>query len=147
MAGIYSPTVTDYPDSVVTVRSTDSTSYNQIINSMGSFLYGIDSMYVNSNDASQLMEPLAFTQYDSNGTIQKYSQIIPVSPYQYQNSSFVDLSKENIVLNGRTSLIFPILPNERVSIIFYTKQLANRDFIPATNFFKDDFFMGYAEEL
>ena len=147
MAGIYSPIVTNYPDGVVTVSSTDSTSYSQIVNSMGSFNYGISSMYVSSNDTSQLMQPMAFLKYDVNGTIDKYSQIIPVDPYQYQNSSFFDLTKENIVLNGRTSLTSNVLSNERISVIFYVRELANRDFVPATNFFKDDFFMDYAEVL
>jgi hypothetical protein len=104
-------------------------------------------MYVNSNSGSQLMEPMNFTQYDANGKIEKYNQIIPVDPYQYQNSSFFDLTKENIVLNGRTSLTFPILSNERVSVVFYTRDMANRDLLPPNNFFKDDFFVNYTEVL
>lgn len=147
MAGIYSPTVTNYPNSVVTVRSTDSTTYNQIINSMGSFVYGVNKMYINANDGSQLLKPMAFTQYDVNGVIQQYSQIVTVDPYQYQNSSFFDLAKDNVVLNGRNSLTFDVLPSENISLIFYTEEIANRDYVNPTNFFNDDFFTDYAEEI
>ena len=147
MAGIYSPSVTNFPEGVVSVVSTDNTSYSTVVQSMGSFNYGISSMYVSSNDSSQLMQPMTFVQYDSNGNIQKTNQIIPVDPYQYQSSSFFDLSKENIVLNGRTSLTFPVLSSENVSVVFYTKDVANKDFLPPTDFFKDDFFTGYAEVL
>lgn len=147
MAGIYAPAVTNYPDSVVTVRSTDSTSYNQIINSMGSFIYGISKMYINANDASQLLKPMAFTQYDVNGIIEQYSQIVTVDPYQFQNSSFFDLAKDNVVLNGRNSLTFDVLPTENISLIFYTEEISNRNYVNPTNFFNDDFFMDYAEEI
>ena len=147
MAGIYSSTATAYPDGVVTVASTDNTSYSQIINSMGSFVYGVSKMYINANDGSQLLKPIAFTQYDVNGVIQQYSQVVTVDPYQFQNSSFFDLSKKNIALNGRNSLTFDVLPTENVSVIFYTEEISNRNLVNPTNFFKDDFFNNYAEEL
>ena len=63
MAGIYSPSVTTYPDGVVTVASTDGTTYNQIITSMGSFIYGVSNMYINANDGSQLLQPIKSLYY------------------------------------------------------------------------------------
>ena len=147
MAGIYSPSVTNYPNSVVTVISTDGTTYDQIINSMGSFIYGVSKMYINANDGSQLLQPMAFTQYDVNGVIEQYSQIVTVDPYQFQNSSFFDLAKDNVALNGRNSLTFSVLPSENVSLIFYTEEISVRDYVNPTNFFNDDFFKDYAEEI
>jgi hypothetical protein len=147
MAGIYSPSVTSFPNGVVTVASTDSTSYSQITNSMGSYVYGISKIYVRANNASQLLKPMTFTQYDVNGVIEQYSQIITVDPYQYQSSTFFDLTQKNVVLNGRNNLTFSVLPSENVSVVFYTEQISNRDYANPTNFFKDEFFTDFSEEI
>jgi hypothetical protein len=147
MAGIYTPVITNYPDNVVTVTSSGGVTYKQIINSMGSFIYGISKMYINANQSSQLLEPFSFTQYDVNGVIEQYSQINTVDPYQFQNSSSFDLSKKNVLLNGRNNLNLAVLPNEKISLIFYTNEVSNRDLVNPTNFFKDDFFEDYGEKI
>jgi hypothetical protein len=144
---IYAPIITNYPNNVVTVSSTDSTSYNTIINSMGSFVYGVSKMYVKANQETQLLQPFSFTQFDVHGVIEQYSQITTIDPYQYQNSSTFDLSKKNVVLNGRNNVGLSVLPNESIYLIFYTNEISNRKLVNPTNFFKNDFFEDYAEEI
>lgn len=144
---VHAPIITNYPNNVVTVSSTDSTSYNSIINSMGSFIYGISKMYIKANQEAQLLEPFSFTQYDVNGVIEQYSQITTIDPYQYQNSSTFDLSKKNVILNGRNNVGLSVLPNERIYLIFYTNEISNRKLVNPTNFFKNDFFENYAKEI
>ena len=123
---IFPPTITTYPNGVVTVSSQDSTSYSAIIQSMGSFVYGVSEMYLKANDA--------------NGTLESYVDTPTIDPYQFQSSIFFKLAKDNVVLDGRTNLDFTLLPSESLYMIFYTKQLANRDLTPRTNFFNNDFF-------
>ena len=53
---IYIPTITTYVNGVVTVASNDNTPYSSIINSMGSFIYGIKEMYLKSNSNSQILQ-------------------------------------------------------------------------------------------
>lgn len=144
---IHAPIITNYPDNVVTVSSTDGTSYSSIVNSMGSFVYGVSKMYLKANQESQLLEPFSFTQYDVNGVIEQYSQITTIDPYQYQNSSTFDLSKKNLVLNGRNNVGLSVLPNERIYLIFYTNEVSNRKLVNPTDFFKNDFFEDYAKEI
>jgi|LakMenEpi03Aug12_1017415.scaffolds.fasta_scaffold04047_1 hypothetical protein len=145
MAGIYSPIVTIFPDGVVTVASTDDTSYSQITQSAGSFIYAIDKIYMSANSGSQLIEPLVFTQYDVNGNIESRNQIQTIDPYQYQNSIFLNFNQKNIYLNGRNNFTFNILPNENILLVFSSEELSNKDFLEPTNFFNDDFFSDYTE--
>jgi hypothetical protein len=137
---IFIPTVTTYVNGVVTVISTDATPYSSIINSMGSFVYGVKEMYLKANSNSQILQSYQFNRYDVNGTLESYVDVPTIDPYQYQSSLFLKLAKDNVVLHGRTNLDFTLQPSETLYLIFYTNQLANRDLVPRTNFFNNDFF-------
>ena len=134
------PTITTYVNGVVTVTSTDATPYFAIINSMGSFVYGVREMYLKANSNSQILEGYQFNRYDVNGTLESFVDVPTIDPYQFQSSLFCKLVKDNVFFDGRTNFDFTILPNERLYIIFYTSQLANRDLVPRTNLFNNDFF-------
>jgi hypothetical protein len=137
---IFIPSVTTYVNGVVTVSSTDATPYSSIINSMGSFVYGVTEMYLKANTNSQILQSYQFNRYDVNGTLESFVDIPTIDPYQFQSSLFLKLVKENVFFDGRTNLDFTLLPNETLYIIFYTSQLANRNLVPRTDFFNNDFF-------
>jgi hypothetical protein len=137
---IFIPTITTYVAGVVTVTSTDATPYSTIINSMGSFVYGITELYLKANSNSQILQSYQFNRYDVNGTLESYVDIPAIDPYQYQSSLFLKLARENVILDGRTNLDFVLLPSETLYMIIYTLQLANRDLVPVTDFFNNDFF-------
>lgn len=137
----YTPTITTYGNGVVTVVSADSTSYQTILNSMGSFVYGISEMYIKANQNSQLLESYKFNRYNVDGNLESFIDAPTIDPYQYQSSVFFDMKEQNVVLDGRTNLNFTVLPNESVFLILYTNQMANRDCLPSTEFFCDDFFV------
>ena len=137
---IYIPTITTFVNGVVTVTSTDATPYSSIIQSMGSFIYGIREMYLKANSNNQILETYQFNRYDVNGTLESYVDVPTIDPYQFQSSLFLKLAKDNVVLDGRTDLNFILQPSETLYIILYTSQLANRDLIPRPNFFNNDFF-------
>lgn len=148
MAGIYAPIIANFPNGVVTVVSTTGTSYEQIINSMGSFVYGVDSMYVQSSSNEQVLKPIAFSQYDVNGTREAYSQITTIDPYQYQSSINFDLAKQNVVLNGRTTLSTEILPNAFLRMNLYTSDLSNKALLGGKDVFEtDDFYHDYTDVI
>lgn len=137
---IFIPTITTYVNGVVTVASLDATPYSSIIQSMGSFVYGVKEMYLKANSNDQILQSYQFNRYDVNGTLESYVDVPTIDPYQFQSSLFLKLAKDNVVLDGRTNLDFILQPSESLYIIFYTTQLANRDFVPRTNFFNNDFF-------
>jgi hypothetical protein len=138
---VYTPTITTYADGVVSVISTDSTAYQTIINSMGSFVYGVNEIYIKANSNDQILESFKFNRYNVNGNLESFVDAPTIDPYQYQSSIFLDMKKDDVVLDGRTNLNFTILPNESVSLILYTNQMSNRDCVQPTGFFCDDFFV------
>jgi hypothetical protein len=147
---IYIPTITTYVDGVVTVRSTDTTPYSTIVQSMGTFVYGISEIYLKANSNSQILQSYQFNRYDVNGTLQSYVDIPTIDPYQFQSSLNLKLAKGNVFLDGRTNLDFVLLPSESLYMILKTTQIANRDLVPETNFFNNDFFNlfdDYTEEI
>jgi hypothetical protein len=143
----YIPTVTTYSGGVVSVISTDGTSYESILNSMGSFVYGINNIYMKANSNNQILEGFAIEQYDVNGYIKSFNQKPTIDPYQYQKSVFFKLAKENIVLNGQTTFDMKVLPNESIYMTIYVNQLALRDYVYATSFFDNDFFKRFKDVI
>lgn len=147
---IYIPTITSFINNIVNVVSIDSTSYEAIINSMGSYYYEVTALYLKANNNNQILESFTFNRYDVNGTLESFAQIPTIDPYQYQISKNIKLERDNVVLDGRTNLDFTLLPSETLFLIFSTNQIANKDLLPETNFLNNDFFNlfnDYKEEL
>jgi len=154
MAGIYTPTTTFYPNGVFTISSNDATPYFVIQNSMGSFLYQIFYIYLQGNSPEQVLQPISFRTYDVNGEIKSFINVTTIDPYQYQNSLFIKPISDDIVLNGRTSINFNLLPSETTNFVFYINQTANSYFLKEPSFFDDYFFKqqydylnGFVEEI
>lgn len=140
-------TTTTYSSGVISVQSTDGTSYESILNSMGSFVYGVDSVYLKANSNSQILNGFTIEQYDVSGYIKSFEQKPTIDPYQYQNSVFFKLAKENVVLNGQTTFDLNVLANEVIYMVIYTEQLALRDYLSGNSFLDNDFFKNFSDVL
>lgn len=145
--GVVKATETTYSGGVISVQSTDGTSYESILNSMGSFVYGVDSVYLKANSNSQILNGFTIEQYDVSGYIKSFEQKPTIDPYQYQNSVFFKLAKENVVLNGQTTFDFNVLANEVIYMVIYTEQLALRDYLSGNSFLDNDFFKNFSDVL
>lgn len=137
------PTVTMYSNGVVTVVSTDSTPYSSIVQSMGSYVYGVDGIYMKTNSNTQILEGFTIESYDVNGYINSYVEKPTIDPYQYQTSKFFKLAKNNVVLNGQTTFDFNLLPNEVVYLGFYTTEISVKDYLAPNHFLEIDFFKDF----
>jgi hypothetical protein len=151
---IYSATVTNFTNGVVTIASTDTTPYSEIQASMGSINYGLTEMYIYTNSTEQLLEPLIYRNYNVNGNIDKFLDTPTVDPYQFQNSLYLKPIRDNIVFNGNTNLTFDILANQNVKFVMYVEELANSMLLKEPSFFQDyffkqqyDFFSGFKDKI
>ena len=109
---IYIPTITTYVNGVVTVASLDATPYSSIVQSMGSFMYGVTEMYLKANSNSQILQSYQFNTYDVNGTLKSYVDIPTIDPYQFQTSLFIKLaivSRVDFKFSGFSVIIESIL--------------------------------------
>lgn len=139
----YTPTSTFFANGVVSVASTDTTPFTSIIQSMGSFTYGVSEIYINSNSISQILQPYKFIKKNADGTIDSFVDVPTIDPYQFQPSVNRKLAQDDVVLDGRTAFDFPILPNEFLNVVLYTKQTSFASLLPPTNFFDGDIFYLY----
>lgn len=140
-------TTTTFTNGAISVISTDGTSYESILNSMGSFVYGVDNIYLKTNSNSQILKGFKVEQYDVNGYIKSFEQKPTVDPYQYQNSVFFKMTKENVVLNGQTTFDLDMLPNEVVFMNIYVNELTMRDYLTGNSAFDNDFFQNFNDVL
>jgi len=138
--GVYSPTINIYSTGVVSVVSTDDTRYSIIVNSQSGYSYKINKTYLNTSTLEQLFEPYLYNHYDVNGNIDSFTQNVLIDPYQIITASFFEPLKPNVILDGRTGLVFSILPNQVIQMVIFATQVANADFVSPTHFFQDDFF-------
>ena len=145
--GIVVATTNTFTNGAISVISIDGTSYESILNSMGSFVYGVDNVYLKTNSNSQILNGFTVEQYDVNGYIKSFDQKPTVDPYQYQKSVFFKMTKENVVLNGQTTFNIDMLPNEVVFMVIYVEQLALRDYLSGNSFFDNDFFKSFSNVI
>jgi hypothetical protein len=143
----YIPTITTFNNGLVSVISTDGTSYESIINSMGSFVYGVEVVYMKANSNEQILNGFTIEQYDVKGYIKSFEQKPTIDPYQYQKSVFFKLAKENVILNGQTTFDLNILPNEVIYLVIQVKELALRDYLSGTSVFDNDFFKNFSDVI
>ena len=111
---IYAPTATSYPTGVVTITSTDGTTYQSIQESIGSYIYEIINVYLKANSIEQLLNQITFQKYDSNGNIQSVKTIPTVDPTQYQSSLNIEFENSQYILDGKLNIFYNVDANEEV---------------------------------
>lgn len=141
------PTVTTFNNNIVTVTSTDGTSYESIINSMGSHVYEVTGVYLKTNGQEQILEGFGVFSYDVNGKFQNYVEKPTIAPYQYQNSKFLSMKGKNVVLNGQTTFNINILPNEVIYMNVYVNELTVGDYLQGKTMFENDFFKNFSDAI
>jgi len=93
-------------------------TYNQFLNSLGEYCYGVNFFYLSATSIQQVGVPVFYNVFESNGN--SISTILPfaVDPYQSQPAIYYDTNDDEIVFTGLGSLRFPILPNQLVFFKF-----------------------------
>ena len=66
-------------------------------------------------------------KYDSDGNQDFQTIISAIDPYQNQNSIFLDTKEKDLIVNGRNSATFNMLPNTRLSFKIYIRKITNQD--------------------
>jgi len=143
----YIPTVITSNNGLVSVVSTDSTSYQSILNSMGSFVYKVNFIYMKANSNQQILNGFVIEQYDVSGYIKSYEQKPTIDPYQYQTSNFFRLIAEKVILNGQTTIDMFVEPNEVLYFNIYITQLSVKDYLGGNSFLENDFFNNFKDVI
>lgn len=95
-------------------------TYNQFLNSLGKYNYGVNFFYISATTIQQVGVPVFYSRFDSNGN--QVNTILPfsVDPYQSQPAMYYDTNSDEIIFTGLSSIRFPILPNQRIFFKCFT---------------------------
>ncbi len=126
----YSPTSTNFPNGVVEIISLSDTPYEEIIESMGSVNYILETIYLYSTALTQILEPLRFIQYNANGNIKNVTTAPAVDPNQFQNSLYIRFDNKDYIFEGKTYVAFTIEASQTLFIYFGTLSFGTKDFLP-----------------
>lgn len=127
MAGTYSPTITTFPNALLTADSLGETSYDEIVSSLKANVYVCDSADIQASSTSQLNELIYVNEYDSNGDLINHVITPDTDPYQFQKSLKLEFEGEGLILDGRTSLGVDLLANSSTQIDFNSGQFDPSD--------------------
>lgn len=141
--GVHVPSSAFFPNGVVEISSSDGSTYDEIIQSLGSINYYIKEIYIQSVGIEQILEFLTFQKYDVNGNIQRVEEIPTVDPTQYRNSINLDFEHTDYILDGKLSIGYDILPSEIINFYIYNRILGNSDMLESCPDFDEDFLKTY----
>lgn len=114
------PPVISVTSSSISVTGVGIT-YQQFLNSLGSWNYGTEFIYMSATNNQQINQAVQYFHFDSNGNqVQAYLSF-DVDPYQFQPSIYYETEKDEIVFDGFSSLTFSLIANSIVFLKFYTE--------------------------
>lgn len=91
-------------------------TYNQILESLGSYVYGVEFIYLATTNYTQISQPVKYNHFDANGNAINTYLPFAVDPYQNQPSIYFHTNPDEVILDGFSSLTFDIDPN---NIVFF----------------------------
>lgn len=122
IVSVVTPTITT--SSFASVVS-NTVTYNQILASLGTFVYGSEFIYMATNTYTQISQPFQYLHFDANGN--QITTYLPfaIDPYQSQPSIYFETNPDEVTLDGFSSLTFTLEPNN--VIYFKTFVLVTSD--------------------
>jgi hypothetical protein len=95
-------------------------TYQQFLNSLGKYNYGVNFFYLAASSIQQVGVPVYYRRFDSNGNAISTFLPFAVDPYQSQPSMYYQTNEEEIIFTGLSYIEVPILPNQRVYFKCFT---------------------------
>jgi len=89
-------------------------TYNQFLNSLGTYNYGSEYLYLSAIAYQQIGQIFNYQHFDANGNAIQTFLPFAVDPYQNQPSIYYETDPEEIIFDGFSSLGFTLLAGERV---------------------------------
>jgi hypothetical protein len=123
----FSVTITNNTTPAVGVTLTGSTTYAQFKNSLGNFVYEVDQTYTYSPNINQIQGNYRYSKYDVNGNQNQQTILSTIDPYQSFNSLYTDTSDKDLILDGRDTIKFNLLPNTYLSVKLFSNRIAVED--------------------
>lgn len=97
-------------------------TYEAFLASLGSNVFRVMELYMTASSIAQLLEQIKYNISDATGL--EFQKVLnyAVDPYQKVPAYRIDLSDENIILNGQSDLQFTLLPGESLMLQLISEQ-------------------------
>lgn len=95
-------------------------TYEQFLQSLGSYNYGAEFFYLSANNYQQVGQPIYYNHFDASGNSITTFLPFAVDPYQSQPSIFYETESDQIVFTGLTALSFTLFPQSTVYFKFFS---------------------------
>lgn len=115
------PTITTQAPLVTIDTQESGVTYDQILASLGTMVYGTELIYIYGASNQQIAQPFYYTHTDVNGNADQKYLPFSIDPNQSQTSLYYETNKNEIVFDGLSSLNFNLLPSSTVYLKFYTE--------------------------
>lgn len=125
----YSPTITINSTPAIQVTMVGAITYQEFQNIVGTYVFGIDEIFLEALSTRQINQPITYNIYNPNGNSFQQPLTPKVDPYQYRASLRLPTKGEKFILNGFSSLGFIILTGETLSLFLYSQQVSVQDFL------------------
>lgn len=105
--------------------STPTITYNQLMNSLGTYNYGSEFFYLSASTYKQIGQPFFYTHFDAAGN--QISTYLPfaIDPYQSRTSIYYETRPDEIIFDSFSSLTFVLYAQE----IVYFKMFAIVEYV------------------
>ena len=124
-----SPTISTAAPIITITTQEGGVTYDQILASLGSMVYGAELIYIYGASNQQIAQPFYYVHTDVNGNADQKYLPFAIDPYQDQTALYYESNKKEVVFDGKSSLTFDLLPNSNVYLKFYTEVNATRDLL------------------
>lgn len=113
----------------VTVSMGDGISYNEFLNSLGTFQYRVLNFYAYSDSLEQLLQPVNYNEYEAQGD-RRITFVNPsIDPFQKQKSLYKNVEDAGIILNGQSSVSVNLLPNTLIKLQLFCDRMRITDYM------------------
>lgn len=121
------PTIIQNSSTGVSVEGVNGITYSEILNSLGSNVFRVTKMFLTATSISQIKKPISYSISDANGRMATEVINLMPDPYQKMSTLSKDLSGQQILLNGHSSLSFNLLAGVSLMIQLTSEQYSVAD--------------------
>jgi hypothetical protein len=94
--------------------STPTITYSQLMQSLGTYVYGSEFFYLSSTTFKQINQPFFYTHFDAAGNQMSSYLAFAVDPYQQLPAIYYETSPNEVIFDGFSSLTFDLYAQELV---------------------------------
>jgi len=142
------PNISTLSTPAIQVSSVSGVSYYQIQQSIGTFVYLINNIYMYSSNINQLLQPIGLKKYNKFGD--KHIRVLQpmVDPYQSSSALNQTMLGLDYMFDSNNGFYPTISANTSVNFQFSTTEISHQDYLSGkTNFQDIEFLQGYINDF